>query len=125
MIYQNIRKKTDGSYLIDFSGMDYQVTPDYPENGDYCYENVHAYALQHPNEVNPYEDAPLYQPTRLEEIDMELKRIAEQYRTARTLGEAAMGTEYAINRLKQADELAAAPRNERAAAIAGGKDGEA
>ena len=115
MLYKNLRKKSDNSYIIDLDGIDYQITEDYPQAGDYVYTKVHEYAVKNPHEVAEYEDTPLYQPTRLEEIDMELKRIDEQYRTARTLAEAAMGNNYAIERLKQAEERAAALRQERAA----------
>ena len=59
-------------------------------------------------------DEPTEKPAsmRIEEIKAELAKIDREYRTPRTLAEAAQGNEYALNKLAEADSLSEALRAE-------------
>lgn len=62
-MYNNIRIKKDGTFIIDYNGMPFHVTEDYPTANMYgvemTYAEVKKYADSHQDEVREYQE-PVY-----------------------------------------------------------------
>lgn len=114
-----IQRKSDNTFIIEFNGMPFHVTPEYPKAEQYGKEWTHAYisryAETHPEDVEEYREPEPEPLTREEEIRNEIYRIETEYKTTRTIADAAMGNEWAINRLREAEELLKPLRAELAA----------
>lgn len=137
-----IKQRPNKSFVIDFGGpfgivendtTDYDapqwlaefIDPDcnkMDENGHHVHskncvkltwENIKKYADAHPDEVEQFDDTPP-PPTREQEIRNEISHIEWEYKTTRTLSDAALGNEYALNRLREAETLLAPLRAELA-----------
>lgn len=54
LVYKNIQKKADGSYVLDKNGMPYHV----PNKGEFAeeYEFINKYAEAYPEEVTEYQE---------------------------------------------------------------------
>lgn len=66
-MYRNIRRKADGTFIVDFNGLPFHVTPDYPAAEQYgeemTYGAISAYAEANPLEVADYEEPVLPEPS--------------------------------------------------------------
>ena len=62
-MYKNIKIKKDGTFIIDYNGMPFHITENYPTADMYGVEMTHAkvkeYADSHQDEVREYEE-PVY-----------------------------------------------------------------
>ncbi len=62
-MYNNIRIKNDGTFVVDYNGMPFHITEDYPTADMYgiemTYSEVKKYADSHQDEVREYEE-PVY-----------------------------------------------------------------
>lgn len=70
LVYKNIQKKTDGSYVLDKNGMPYHV----PNTGEFAeeYEFINKYAEAYPEEVTEYQEPVINQAL----VDERLVRLA-------------------------------------------------
>ncbi len=59
-MYKNIKIKQDGTFIIDYNGMPFHVTEDYPTADMYgiemTYVKVKEYVDNHQNEVTEYDE---------------------------------------------------------------------
>lgn len=62
-MYKNIKIKKDGTFIVDYNGMPFHITEDYPTADTYgiemTYAEVKKYADSHQDEVREYEE-PVY-----------------------------------------------------------------
>lgn len=70
LVYKNIQKKADGSYVLDKNGMPYHV----PNTGEFAeeYEFINKYAEAYPEEVVEYQEPVINQAP----VDERLVRLA-------------------------------------------------
>lgn len=70
LVYKNIQKKTDGSYVLEKNGMPYHV----PNKGEFAeeYEFINKYAEAYPEEVTEYQEPVINQAL----VDERLVRLA-------------------------------------------------
>lgn len=70
LVYKNIQKKADGSYVLDKNGMPYHV----PNTGEFVeeYEFINKYAEAYPEEVTEYQEPVIEQV----QVDERLVRLA-------------------------------------------------
>lgn len=70
LVYKNIQKKADGSYVLEKNGMLYHV----PNNGEFAeeYEFINKYAEAYPEEVTEYQEPVVEQAP----VDERLVRLA-------------------------------------------------
>lgn len=70
LVYKNIQKKTDGSYVLEKNGMPYHV----PNTGEFAeeYEFINKYAEAYPEEVVEYQEPVVEQAP----VDERLVRLA-------------------------------------------------
>lgn len=70
LVYKNIQKKTDGSYVLEKNGMSYHV----PNKGEFAeeYEFINKYAEAYPEEVTEYQEPVINQAP----VDERLVRLA-------------------------------------------------
>ena len=118
-----IQRKTDGNFIIDYNGLPFGLPRDFnesipapdwlrkPKADEYepgsvlTWELVKEYADAHPEDVSDYVEPQPKPLTHEQEIRNEISRIEWEYKTTRTIADAAMGNEWAINRLREAEEL--------------------
>lgn len=59
-MYKNIKIKKDGTFIVDYNGMPFHITEDYPTADMYgiemTYAEVKKYADSHQDEVREYEE---------------------------------------------------------------------
>ena len=70
LVYKNIQKKADGSYVLEKNGMPYHV----PNTGEFAeeYEFINKYAEAYPEEVTEYQEPVINQAP----VDERLVRLA-------------------------------------------------
>lgn len=70
LVYKNIQKKADGSYVLEKNGMQYHV----PNEGEFAeeYEFINKYAEAYPEEVTEYQEPVINQAP----VDERLVRLA-------------------------------------------------
>lgn len=70
LVYKNIQKKADGSYVLEKNGMPYHV----PNKGEFAeeYEFINKYAEAYPEEVTEYQEPVVEQAP----VDERLVRLA-------------------------------------------------
>lgn len=70
LVYKNIQKKADGSYVLEKNGMPYHV----PNTGEFAeeYEFINKYAEAYPEEVTEYQEPVVEQAP----VDERLVRLA-------------------------------------------------
>lgn len=70
LVYKNIQKKADGSYVLEKNGMPYHV----PNEGEFAeeYEFINKYAEAYPEEVTKYQEPVIEQAP----VDERLVRLA-------------------------------------------------
>lgn len=70
LVYKNIQKKADGSYVLEKNGMPYHV----PNKGEFAeeYEFINKYAEAYPEEVTEYQE-PVFEQAP---VDERLVRLA-------------------------------------------------
>lgn len=70
LVYKNIQKKTDGSYVLEKNGMPYHI----PNTGEFAeeYEFINKYAEAYPEEVTEYQEPVINQAP----VDERLVRLA-------------------------------------------------
>lgn len=70
LVYKNIQKKTDGSYVLEKNGMPYHV----PNKGEFAeeYEFINKYAEAYPEEITEYQEPVINQAP----VDERLVRLA-------------------------------------------------
>lgn len=70
LVYKNIQKKADGSYVLEKNGMPYHV----PNTGEFAeeYEFINKYAEVYPEEVTEYQEPVINQAP----VDERLVRLA-------------------------------------------------
>lgn len=70
LVYKNIQKKTDGSYVLEKNGMPYHV----PNTGEFAeeYDFINKYAEAYPEEVTEYQE-PVFEQAP---VDERLVRLA-------------------------------------------------
>ena len=70
LVYKNIQKKADGSYVLEKNGMPYHV----PNTGEFAeeYEFINKYAEAYPEEVTEYQE-PVFEQAP---VDERLVRLA-------------------------------------------------
>lgn len=85
---KNIQKKTDNTFIIDFKGFPFHVTPDYPlaeqYGEEYTYAKVKEYADAHPEEVTEYVE-PVLEAPELTEEEQKTARLYTLERDAQKL----------------------------------------
>lgn len=107
------KHRQDNTFIINHNGMPYHLTPESePEAGLYK-KMLSAYKINPESfEEEAARPAPDSKLVRRAEIQAELSRIDTEYRTLRTLADAATGSEWALERLVQADTLSKLLREE-------------
>lgn len=70
LVYKNIQKKADGSYVLEKNGMPYHI----PNTGEFAeeYEFINKYAEAYPEEVTEYQEPVINQAP----VDERLVRLA-------------------------------------------------
>lgn len=70
MLYNNIQSKSDGTFIVDFNGSPFHVTPEYPRLEQYgqalTYAAIKAHALAHPEDVRQYVE-PVFESPKISE----------------------------------------------------------
>lgn len=75
LVYKNIQKKADGSYVLEKNGMPYHV----PNTGEFAeeYEFINKYAEAYPEEVTEYQE-PIVEQAPVDERLMRLAALEKE-----------------------------------------------
>lgn len=75
LVYKNIQKKADGSYVLEKNGMPYHV----PNKGEFAeeYEFINKYAEAYPEEVTEYQE-PVFEQAPVDERLVHLSALEKE-----------------------------------------------
>lgn len=75
LVYKNIQKKTDGSYVLEKNGMPYHI----PNTGEFAeeYDFINKYAEAYPEEVTEYQE-PVFEQAPVDERLVRLTALEKE-----------------------------------------------
>lgn len=104
-----IQAKDDGTFIVDFNGMPFHVTPEYPKAEQYGIEMTHAaikaYAKAHPDEVCEYAEPAIEVPEMTDEEKTALRIYELEAETQKLIPSIQAGIDAEYNQQKLVDYM--------------------